>query len=68
LLVDAAHLAVHFSDARDDPDVDVVYTERRYVQKPKGASPGSVRLLKEKTIGLRVEKKRLKRLMAAKTR
>jgi predicted ribosome quality control (RQC) complex YloA/Tae2 family protein len=68
LLVDAAHLAAHFSDAKDDTDVDVIYTKRRYVQKPKGAASGSVRLLKEKTISLRVEKKRLKRLMAAKIR
>jgi predicted ribosome quality control (RQC) complex YloA/Tae2 family protein len=68
LLVDAAHLAAHFSEAKDDMDVDVIYTKRRYVQKPKGAAPGSVRLLQEKTISLRVEKKRLERLMAAKTR
>jgi predicted ribosome quality control (RQC) complex YloA/Tae2 family protein len=68
LLVDAAHLAAHFSDARNDTDVDVVYTKRRYVQKPKGAAPGSVRLLKEKTIGLRVEKERLRRIKAANTR
>jgi predicted ribosome quality control (RQC) complex YloA/Tae2 family protein len=68
LLIDAAHLAAHFSDARNDSDVDVVYTKRRYVQKPKGAALGSVRLLKEKTIGLRVEKERLRRLKAAKTR
>ncbi|MCP4603090.1 MAG: DUF814 domain-containing protein [Proteobacteria bacterium] len=63
LLVDAAHLAVHFSSARDETDVEVVHTRRRYVQKPRGAPPGSVRLLKEKTIKLRVEQERLKRLL-----
>jgi predicted ribosome quality control (RQC) complex YloA/Tae2 family protein len=65
LLIDAAHLAAHFSDARDDTDVEVSWTRRRYVQKPRGAPPGSVRLLKEKTIFLRVDPDRLARLMNA---
>ncbi len=59
LLIDAAHLAAHFSAAKSAPDVEVIYTRRRYVQKPKGASPGSVRLLKEKSLALRVEPGRL---------
>jgi predicted ribosome quality control (RQC) complex YloA/Tae2 family protein len=63
LLVDAAHLAAHYSTFKDDADVEVLYTRRRYVQKPKGAPPGSVRLLKEKTMKLRVEPARLKRIL-----
>lgn len=63
LLIDAAHLAAHFSDARGEQDVEVTYTRRRYVQKPRGAAPGSVRILREKTVSLRVEKDRLKRLL-----
>jgi predicted ribosome quality control (RQC) complex YloA/Tae2 family protein len=63
LLVDAAHLAAHFSDARGDVDVEVVCTRRRYVQKPKGAQPGSVRLINEKTVTLRVEQGRLERIL-----
>ncbi len=63
LLIDAAHLAAHFSEARGDEDVEVVHTRRRYVQKPRGAAPGSVRLIKEKTIMLRVEEARLARLL-----
>lgn len=63
LLVDAAHLAAHFSDARGDGDVEVTWTRRRYVQKPRGAPPGSVRVLKEKTIFLRVDPDRLSRLL-----
>lgn len=66
LLVDAAHLAAHFSTAKKESDVEIIYTRRRYVQKPKGAPAGSVRLLKEKTIMLRVEEKRLARLLGAK--
>jgi predicted ribosome quality control (RQC) complex YloA/Tae2 family protein len=64
LLVDAALLAAHFSDARDAPDVEVTYTRRRYVEKPRGAPPGSVRLRREKTIFLRVDAQRLARLLA----
>jgi predicted ribosome quality control (RQC) complex YloA/Tae2 family protein len=65
LLIDAAHLAAHFSAAKSASDVEVIYTRRRYVQKPKGAPPGSVRLLKEKNLGLRLEPERLSALLAA---
>ncbi|MCK9458131.1 MAG: NFACT family protein [Proteobacteria bacterium] len=63
MLVDAAHLAAFFSKSKDREDVEVTYTRRRYVQKPKGAPPGSVRLLREKTIFLRIEPDRLARLL-----
>ena len=63
ILIDAAHLAVRFSDARDDDDVEVTYTRRKYVQKPRGAPPGSVRLLKEKTLYLKVDPERLMKLL-----
>jgi predicted ribosome quality control (RQC) complex YloA/Tae2 family protein len=63
LLIDAAHLAAHFSDARGDPDVEVSWTRRRHVQKPRGAPPGSVRLLNEKTIYLKVDQGRLERML-----
>ncbi|MGZ3478373.1 MAG: NFACT RNA binding domain-containing protein, partial [Polyangiales bacterium] len=36
LLVDAAHLAAHFSDARGESSVEIQWTPRRYVRKPKG--------------------------------
>ena len=62
LLVDAAHLAAYFSRCKNDTDVEVIYTPRRYVQKPKGAAAGSVRLLREKTIFLKVEPARLKQI------
>ncbi|HUT76342.1 MAG TPA: NFACT RNA binding domain-containing protein [Polyangia bacterium] len=63
LLVDAAHLAAHFSKARGEEDVEVTWTRRRYVQKPRGAPPGSVRLLQEKTILVRLEPARLARIL-----
>lgn len=63
MLVDAAHLAAHYSTFKNDSDVEVIYTRRRHVQKPKGAPPGSVRLLSEKTIRLRMEPDRLDRIL-----
>ena len=39
-LLDAAHLALHFSDARGAPQAEVAYTRAKYVRKPKGAAPG----------------------------
>jgi predicted ribosome quality control (RQC) complex YloA/Tae2 family protein len=49
-LIEAAQLAAHFSQARKDPKVDVHYTERKFVSKPKGAVPGLVRLTRFKNI------------------
>ncbi len=65
LLVDAAHLAAHFSDARGEAVVDVQHAPRGDVRKPRGAPPGAVTLSREKTIVLRVEPARLARLLAS---
>ncbi|MBI2394685.1 MAG: DUF814 domain-containing protein [Deltaproteobacteria bacterium] len=63
LLVDAAHLAAHFSDARGEASVEVQYTPRKYVRKPKGSAPGAVVVDREKVMVLRVEPARLDRLL-----
>jgi predicted ribosome quality control (RQC) complex YloA/Tae2 family protein len=63
-LLDAAHLAVHFSDARGAPQADVAYTRAKHVRKPKGAAPGAVVYAQEKVILLRVEPPRVERLLA----
>lgn len=62
-LIDAATLAAHFSDLRDEPVVDVLYTPRRFVHKRKGSAVGSVTLGREKVIALRFEPARLRRLL-----
>jgi predicted ribosome quality control (RQC) complex YloA/Tae2 family protein len=49
-LIEAAQLAAQFSQARKDPKVDVHYTQRKFVSKPKGAAPGLVRLMRFKNI------------------
>lgn len=49
-LIEAAQLAAYFSQANKDPKVDVHYTQRKFLSKPKGAAPGLVRLLRFKSI------------------
>jgi predicted ribosome quality control (RQC) complex YloA/Tae2 family protein len=43
-LFEAAQLAAHFSQAKRDAKVDVHYTERKFLTKPRGAAPGLVRM------------------------
>jgi hypothetical protein len=62
-LVDAAHLAAHFSDARDEKAVDVQYTPRRYLRKPKGSAPGAVMVDREKVLPLRFDPALLRALL-----
>jgi predicted ribosome quality control (RQC) complex YloA/Tae2 family protein len=64
-LAEAAHLAAHFSDARDERLVDVVYTPRRYLRKPRGSAPGLVVVDREKVFVLRKDDRVLQRLLEA---
>jgi predicted ribosome quality control (RQC) complex YloA/Tae2 family protein len=43
-VVEAAQLAAYFSQAGKDPKVDVHYTQRKFLSKPKGGAPGLVRM------------------------
>ncbi len=63
LLADAALLAAHFSDARDEAVVDVEYTSRKYLKKPRGSVPGRVVIEREKVIALRIDPARRKALL-----
>jgi predicted ribosome quality control (RQC) complex YloA/Tae2 family protein len=63
-LLDAAHLAVHFSDARGAPQAEVAATRAKHVRKAKGAPPGAVTYSQEKVVLLRVEPRRVERLLA----
>jgi predicted ribosome quality control (RQC) complex YloA/Tae2 family protein len=64
LLIDAAHLAAHFSALRDESPIEIAHATRRHVRKPRGAAVGMVSVSQEKTIVLRVEPDRLARLLA----
>ncbi len=50
ILVKAAQLAAYFSQARNSSKVEVHYTKRKHVTKPRRAKPGLVRLLDFKSI------------------
>ena len=50
LLIRAAQLAAYFSQARNSNKVEVHYTRRKFVSKPKKAKPGLVRLREFKTV------------------
>jgi predicted ribosome quality control (RQC) complex YloA/Tae2 family protein len=63
-LLDAGHLAAHFSDARGEPQVDVACTQAKYVRKPKGAAPGAVTYSQERMLHLRLEPARVARLLS----
>jgi hypothetical protein len=63
LLVEAAHLAAHFSEARGETAVEVSYTPRRYVRKPRKSPAGAVVVDREKVLILRVDAALLKRLL-----
>jgi predicted ribosome quality control (RQC) complex YloA/Tae2 family protein len=58
-LKDAAVLAVLYSDLKRAGKGDVIYTKRKWVRKPKGASPGSVLVTQERTLFVHLDKARL---------
>ncbi|MFM7298570.1 MAG: NFACT RNA binding domain-containing protein, partial [Planctomycetota bacterium] len=62
-LLDAAHLAAHFSPLRDATRVNVHVARRKEVHKPRGAKPGLVTLSGGKVLALRMQPERLRRLL-----
>jgi predicted ribosome quality control (RQC) complex YloA/Tae2 family protein len=62
-LIEAAHLAAHFSDARDEERVEVEYTPRKYVRKPHGGVAGLVLVSREKVLVLRRSESIVRRLL-----
>ncbi|MCW8137984.1 MAG: DUF814 domain-containing protein [Planctomycetota bacterium] len=63
-LLDAATVAVHWSKARNrGAAVDVSYTPRKWVKKPRGAKPGLVQISNEKTIRAGNDPERLRRVL-----
>ncbi len=65
VLIDAAHLAAHFSDARGEAMADVTYVARKYLRKPRGGAPGMVVVEREKVLVVRIEPLRMKALLEA---
>jgi predicted ribosome quality control (RQC) complex YloA/Tae2 family protein len=61
-LVDAALLAAWHSKQRGESIIDIMWTRRKNVRKPKGAAPGSVTVSDSRTISVRDDPKRLRRI------
>ncbi|MBU3678558.1 MAG: DUF814 domain-containing protein [Candidatus Kapabacteria bacterium] len=53
ILEAAAAITAYYSQARNASYVPVVYTQRKYVRKPKGANVGAVTLEREQTVMVR---------------
>ncbi len=62
-LLDAAHLAVHFSKIRGADYGEVVYTQRKNVSRLKGAPEGTVSYSSARTLRVRMEPERIERLL-----
>ncbi|MBM3960963.1 MAG: DUF814 domain-containing protein [Planctomycetes bacterium] len=62
-LLDAATLAVHFSKARGERRIDVVYTQKKHVRKPKRLPAGAVVPAQTKTVTVLHDEARLRRLL-----
>jgi predicted ribosome quality control (RQC) complex YloA/Tae2 family protein len=62
-LLDAAHLAVHFSPLRGSRRASVHVARRKEVHKPRGAKPGLVTLSGGRILDVRVQPERMTRLL-----
>ena len=62
-IVDAAMLALYFSNFRNEKSGDVVYTQRKYIRKPKNKPVGYVTYHNNKTKHIRVDQHVLQRLL-----
>jgi len=62
-LLDAATLAAHFSNGRNDTVVEVGYTRAKHVRKTGDLPPGRVFVSDEQTLAVEMEKCRVERLL-----
>ena len=61
-LLDAATLALQYSDLRKSGQGEVLYTYRKHVRKLRGAKPGLVTVTQDKRLYIKLDLKRLQRL------
>jgi predicted ribosome quality control (RQC) complex YloA/Tae2 family protein len=64
-VLEAAELCAQFSKMKDAKKVDVHVVPIKHVHKPKGAKPGLVYVSNGKSVGLRRDPARLKRILEA---
>ncbi|MEA2021828.1 MAG: NFACT RNA binding domain-containing protein, partial [Candidatus Caldatribacteriota bacterium] len=65
-LIEAANLAVYFSKAKNENKVQVDYTLKKYVKKPKKAKPGMVIYSQEKCLFISLDLKIIKNILSRK--
>jgi predicted ribosome quality control (RQC) complex YloA/Tae2 family protein len=61
-LLEAAMLALLYSDLKKCGKGDIIYTRRKWVKKAKGQAPGAVTVSQEKSVFVALDKTRLARL------
>src|SRR5438309_7813329 len=61
-LIDAATLALHYSDLCKSGQGEVLYAFRKHVRKPRGAKPGLATLTQDKRLFIKLDRKRLQQL------
>ena len=64
-VLDAAHLAAHFSPQKNARQVDVLISQAKHVTKSKGMPAGLVNVAASRTRRIRVEEQRLERLLGS---
>ena len=62
-VLDAAHLAIHYSPVRGTDRAPVHVATAKHVHKPKGAKPGLVNLSGGRILEVRVQQERLEALL-----
>jgi predicted ribosome quality control (RQC) complex YloA/Tae2 family protein len=62
-LLDAATLALHYSQSPKGSGGEVSYTRAKFVKKFKGARPGQVQLAERKSLRIRPDSDRLERIL-----
>jgi len=66
-LLDAATLALLYSDLKKSGKGEVIYTRRKWVKKAKGQAPGAVLVTQEKSLHITLDKTRLETLKTRST-
>ena len=66
IILDAAHLALHYSKAKDEKSADLYYTYVKYLRRAKDAKKGLVLPTQEKNLFLKVEEERMRRVLSLK--
>lgn len=64
-LLDAGHLAIHYSRLKGTDFAEVTYTRRKHVRQLKGAAPGTVSYSRASTLQIRFDSSRLRRILAS---